>query len=476
MNNQPINIFFNKVKNIPKIFFLIFFLYVLFFCYLLITSGNLFVVDGYVYKFPVLDSDSLEYAILGKNLIELKKFTLGSQTNFLKESFRTPGYPFFIAIILYFFDSFVFIALIQILLTFLSAYLIYLITQRLNLSNVKGIICALFYLIDPNVIFHSYVILSEVLFNFLFLLSVYLFFFSPMANKNLNFFIVGILMGAATLTRPILIFILPIWSIFFFLPQKSRYSLNDILKFLFIIWIGYSVIVVPWMVRNKLDFGKFSLTSLTAYNLFHYNIPIFLASETNGSASKISEEMYKELKITPQEAKDLSNSDKLNNYNRSFFAKNFFPYLKFHLIKTTPFFLNSGFRNFVITNNIFKDYFLRTGQLEGGNFTDLVLKKDYLGVLNFVKKKWIFSLEGLFWLSMLLISILTPFFVKEHKWVMLMFLIMILYFALLTGPVSYSRYRMPAEPFLLILGIGGLSFLIEKLRRLKVFMTRESKI
>ena len=80
----------------------------------------------------------------------------------------------------------------------------------------------------------------------------------------------------------------------------------------------------------------------------------------------------------------------------------------------------------------------------------------------------LFSLERLWWLLVSLFAGMAPLLFwrnKDSRLVMLFFFFLVCYFALIFGPVSYPRYRIASEPFLLLLAAGSLSVMIPYVRQ-----------
>lgn len=156
--------------------------------------------------------------------------------------------------------------------------------------------------------------------------------------------------------------------------------------------------------------------------------------------------------------KSFDRYDEINNEVKSYIKRNFLSSFVFHVYKTTPFFLTDGFREWAKTFKIL--------DAPTPNLTDLVLHGNIKGVfLAFSSSKlstFLFMVGFIFWLIInvfILISVLSSLLSGEHKnkrHIIFLFLLLIFYFAILTGPAAQARYRLPVEPLMLILAVFGI--------------------
>ncbi len=87
------------------------------------------------------------------------------------------------------------------------------------------------------------------------------------------------------------------------------------------------------------------------------------------------------------------------------------------------------------------------------NLTGLLLSGKIGKVFHIVKENPMIGAEQVILLGLWLLALLSLAVARKRKelFKVLLFWIIILYFAVLTGPVAYSRYRLPATPFLFLL-------------------------
>lgn len=377
---------------------------------------------------PVLGSDSFEYKTLADNMIESSFFSLDLKT---PEYFRTPGYPFFIAFFKQISGSFFFVTFIQILITLCTGYLIYCLTNKVA-SEKWSIIASLFYLLEPSVVLHTLVLLSDILYVFLIVL-----FTDILLNREqriYSYFLVGLIIGLSALVRPISIFLPILVSIF--IVYKNYENRGVLYKGVLIFIIGFFMVITPWMFRNKIQSGYFTLSSISSYNLFYYNVPMFLSSKNKIAEEDARLEIAKKYNIQNLDWRMPENSKILDRASIDTLKDNIFEYSYYHLYKTTSFFFGSSLK---VVNHVWYALFDKTDEVP-------------------IIKKFVFTGERLLWLF-LWIALIFSLVKKESRVLSVYCILMVLYFAVLTGPVAYARYRLPALPFLFIILPIGLTSL-----------------
>jgi 4-amino-4-deoxy-L-arabinose transferase-like glycosyltransferase len=451
---MKLTLFFSRrISDLVSLFLIAVFLYVPFFISLRSLSHEQarMGVDSR-FTLPVYGSDSVGYVVLADNLITQHVFSSDSSSPFSPDTFRTPVYPLMLAFWKIFFGSFVWFPLLQLFFTIGASFLILKIGEKVFGRGV-GMTAAFLYLIDPTVLFHTAVLMSDTPFVFFILLSLYTLFFLPdrFPEKRMYLFCLsGFLMGFSVVLRPIamfLPFVLVPFLIWFFYKKETRKRL--ILGVVLFI-IGCGVCVLPWMIRNKSVAGSWGISSVSSFNLFHYYVPEFLGYKQGVNPDVIRLQMQKELPagISPADAASVSNSATLNSISLRYLHGNIFSYAKFHLVKTLPVFLSSGIKSALVSYNSIVGYPVYS--TSNANLTTFILHGE---AKSFFVELWKFpitTLEMLFLAGILGLSFLS-LFCKKERFFILLFWALILYFSLLTGSVAYSRFRLPVAPFLFLL-------------------------
>jgi 4-amino-4-deoxy-L-arabinose transferase-like glycosyltransferase len=408
---------------------------------------------------PVVDSDSAEYKALSQNLFINHVFKLDPKSDY--ETFRTPGYPLFIGIINKIFNTYFAVTLMQIVLTFLTALLLFKITLRF-FSRKSALVSPILFLMSPTAITQSLVLLSDTLFVFLLILILYIL-FSRKATRRM-YIVAGLLLGISVLVRPISLF-LPILIIpFLFIFNGKKEGIKKVMVHSGLFLAALALMVMPWMARNNAVAGHFAISSLSAYNLFHYNLPEYIATK-QGISAEAARETF-ETKLSPQareNQKSLRYSNDLSAISVPFLKSHLISYAFFHGIKTVPFFITSSIESAVTLRNSFLPNDTNISVIQE-NLSDLVIHGKFAELATVLVKNPFITLEQIFWVVVMALSLYAVLrnYKKPQYW---LFLLIIFYFAFLTGPVSYSRYRLPAEPFMLTLGVIGAGLIIRDIHR-----------
>lgn len=427
--------------------------------------------DGRQDALPILGGDSTEYFYLGRNLLQHRAFTLEPDKPFqtpqgapqigtpglFPESFRTPGYPAFVAFFYGITRSLFAVSAIQMLLSAFSVVLLYAIAKRFFSERASRIAAGLFA-IEPSSVFYAGIILSDTVFVFL-LLGVIRIFLSHKDNPAYGKMLcAGIMLGAATLTRSIAQFLplLFIALLFFQFRLFSKYCWRYVGYFL----VGFFLIVFPWLGRNYYHFQSLQLSSVSAITAYVYNAPMFYAAERGLNQDEVIEffkSRYGEFNIRDR---SLLNAQEMQKSAVAIIKTNQMGYAKFHLIKTVPFFLTDGIRDPLRLIRLLKGGEPNLSSLlASGNIRE-ISRLLFSGELNFN-----FFLIGFAFWSVIsfgfLASVILSWKHSERYWFWF-FTLLVLYFAIFTGPVSSGRYRMPTAPFLLMLGAAGWIWLWQK--------------
>lgn len=375
-----------------------------------------------------------------------------------------PLYYTFTSIILFVFKSQWFIYLAQIILAAIVLYLSYKIA-KLFFSEKIALSVAFLVGVEPYWAWHNFLLVSENLFTPLLLIGLYYLLVFVKNSRPKNLYFSGFIFGLATLARPNTLILIPalavllaiIFAIKKFIKQENILNLSgrQIIIALLMFNAIFFAILLPWMARNKIIYGNFTLANMLSTNIFFYNLPPLISMQKNISYEQAYVGIISEAKKYLREPIDDQGNCKLyskeefatrQNYykttSKNYILANLTPYAKMHLVKTTPFFFQSGY---------FEMWSAYSGEYSKPDITALVLKKNLTGVKKFFKEvnaKLIFYLLGiiLWGLASLasVVALVYSYFKDREKFLFFFVsLAIIIINALLIAPFVLARYRLP---------------------------------
>ncbi len=251
-----------------------------------LSSGN-----GYRW-YSAADVEVLEPYL--KKFMPLEEMTFPE--NGIRTAFRPPGYPIFLSGF-YRFDSganrFIPVRIAQAALFASLTLLVVNLGEAIGLKK-KGLIAAgLLMSLYPILLFYPVALASENLFIPLFAWSLYFAWkLKSKPNAIWKYLGLGILIGAAALTRSIAVLILPVITGWLFLSLKIQ-KWKALLPL-----ITALILIVPWSIRNSEVMGRFAFVE----NSFWYNMYIGYHPEGHGNFE--SEIAIKPLFITDDAERD----------------------------------------------------------------------------------------------------------------------------------------------------------------------------
>ena len=229
--------------------------------YSAINYGN----ANYLGSFELFDNDDVKYIRSAWELANGGGFIyhwVGQPTVFIM-----PGLTATLASFVKLFGQFAAITafrVFQAVLQGMSMYLIFLLGRRIFNSRVAIIACVinLFYIAEYYAVT---MILTEVIFKFLFLLLVYLCILAIQEKKLSYYLIGGVVWGLACLVRPTVgafpAVILIMWFI-------HKYTFKEMVKYTVVTTLVFALVMAPWWIRNYRVFHRFIPLTLSTGNPF----------------------------------------------------------------------------------------------------------------------------------------------------------------------------------------------------------------
>lgn len=387
-----------------------------------------------------LTGDSKGYVLLAQNILEHGVFSV-TDDPFEPESFRAPGYPAFLAVVFALFGVSIMALFVHALVASTAPIFLYLLTRTFH--ERAAFWGAIVFALEPVRLFLSASFLSDALFAVLFLAMLAL--TAAVKDGSVGRAIgVGALLGACILVRPIAIF-LPL-VVAAYLIVDHRFSKRGFLAGL-LVGLSALAIIFPWMYRNHEVFNSWNIASVGSANLVLYNAPEFLKWRPNPQGEAMLATFRAEQETLPRhEALSLARSEVLTKTFRTIIRDHEVSYVTFHIIKTIPFFVTDGLRDT-----------MRVLGFEVGsmpNVSTTLMRGDVGAVLGYLRSGGLaigLFVIGVGWWG--IVSVLMTVAAVGALWrrdIQILFLIaLIAYFALLTGPVSNARYRVPVEGLML---------------------------
>lgn len=318
---------------------------------------------------------------------------------------------------------------IQSLLLLLQGYLIYKISLKIFNDRLGAFLASFVTLFYPYFIYYQGLMLSETLFN-TFLVATFYFIYRWYENGfrvDINFILSNLFLVLSIYVKGTLSLLAPLLLAGFYFLNK--YKIKNTFKILLYSVALYGIFLSPWWVRNYTIFDTFvPFTTSSSFNLYLGNNP----KNLNGGCDwgeDVDKSVVKEINAINSE---LGRNEAYKKEAISF-------------IKTNP-----------------KRFF---------ELAILKLKRFYSIVPNADKfskgyYKWIsiFSYGVVF--VLFLVSII--YYIKQFKKLSAIY-ILFLYFTLLHMIIIASlRYRLPLEPFMILMSTAFVSAFIQKFTKIKI--------
>lgn len=215
------------------------------------------------------------------NLLEYSVMSQFPDPPFLPDPLRTPFYIWFLALFLKLGFSYFGIVTVQNLLTALSGVFLYRIGAAVFRDRLPGLIAAGLFAVEPSSVYWSNMLMSDVLFAFVFITAVFLFVHKRWYESAAVF-------GLLTLTRPLGLYLFPLLLFMTVVTYfhanaagvRERFTRTGVLPLLLrlvLMSMIFALLVSPWMLRNKVLFNHFELSTAGWLNLYLFSVKEFAA-------------------------------------------------------------------------------------------------------------------------------------------------------------------------------------------------------
>jgi 4-amino-4-deoxy-L-arabinose transferase-like glycosyltransferase len=208
-----------------------------------------------------------------------------------------PGQPYFMAgVFSVFGENLVAVKAVQVVLSSLSVYLVFLVTLRVFRSETTGLLAAGITAVYPNLIAFSHYLWSETLFIFLLLCFIHTFLLFFTQHRYRFLIVSGILFSMGCLTRPVL---LPCMAItLLYLWHRRRATPRVLATAAMVFAITVVAALTPWVFRNHHVHGGWMVIAPTGHHLWRGNSGIL---SRNPEEDAFTREKYEAYGMSPLE-------------------------------------------------------------------------------------------------------------------------------------------------------------------------------
>jgi len=394
--------------------------------------------DEQVVQDKVIIADSARYHTQALDIITKKTFA-----NF--DPYKTPGYSLIIAFIYFIFAAKPWIVLfLQLFLDTGIVIIVYFIAKEIFKSPQISLIAAFLYSISFLSAYYSVKLLTEIPFTFVLTLGILILIKGLKKDKPLYFALTGLLIGLTPLIRTIAQYF-PLVLIFVLMLTDN--TLIRKLRNIAILLILFVVAISPWQFRNLQVYGHYSLSNVAGQVLLAWNVAAAKAEAENINRYEA------EARLIGNSLDGITNPFERSKIKKkiavSYILRHPLQYAKYSLKGIVQMFLGTG-------RSGISDLFGIEIEPRPFGYEPLadtayrVIRSwdnELPTIILFIKQiiEYLFLIIGLVIMCM-----------KDKKLFLLLLVMTIFYFVALTGPVGYSRYRIPIIPFYLIISAVGI--------------------
>ena len=432
MGNNKIQVY-RKYKVEIFIFLLAFGLRFLYAIFVLIFFGE----HGFI-----AHSDAIWFYLHGaENLVDRQIFSLSVDFPYMPDAYRVPLYTIFVAFFLWLKLPLFWIIFVQNVIAGFISVFIYRIGGLLGFSYGINLFAAILTALEPASIYWNNLLMSDYLFTFLFILACYYFFLK-------RFYFFALILGLATLTRPTSLYFLPLFMLLIifenFKIREIRFHLPW--RQIAVTTLIFFAILFPWLLRNKIVFNTWQLTSASWYNLYGILTQKFAAEEGFQLPRPVPPAGYPH----PENfGYDFANVPFYKNHFWEIVKERPFEYIKFHAAL--------AFKSRLV--NYYK------------YLVDYVIQPKFPNLLSSFSGALIYFLTALGWFFWIAVYVLmaASLFYKGQRARIIVFSSMvgiIMFTAGSTGAFGAdgSRLIMPLAPFMFLFAAAGFNFIYNRLK------------
>ena len=428
--------------------------------------------------------DAAGYVKIAENLAAGRGFVIDHLDGAIfPETGRTPGYPALIAVSLTLFESVMPVVALQIVLGSMLPLLGYMLAARIFAHRTIAALTGFFLAAEPLMVIITPLLLTETLFITLFWGGLLLLLGTADArdqekNRARRLALSGLAIGTAALVRPVIAYAVPIFIIFIAyettrkkpIPWKKTFMASCIF------FAAFSLVAIPWMIRNRRITGSYGLTSLSGTVGYFYTGVSVVSIATGVPYPDVRRELRQRAvdDLGPDGPRDPKNLPYFKQKTREIIMRYPKEFAQSTILGTFHFFTHDGYY----------DTFQRTGLVAkappGASQISLIARGQFRALARLARQylawPWIlFIASRLAWIALFIFSVI-GFFASWRRGpprrpMLALVFFLIAAFALATSAVAlgiHGRLRMPLNAFIIPLALTGFFSLTRKIKSVRM--------
>ncbi|HEY4484614.1 MAG TPA: glycosyltransferase family 39 protein [Candidatus Paceibacterota bacterium] len=395
------------------------------------------------------DDDSNTYIYTAENMLAGNGFSWDTHPPYRPDAFRTPGYPIFLLLHIVLFGNYYVALITQLLLGLGIAFFIFLLAKEYG-SPKTGYWAAAVFLAMPFSIMVNLRFLTQSLFAFTLIMAVWFWLKFLKSGGMKNLLITAILLPILALIRPIAQFIyLPfILSFIYSNLINGNLKVKNVFRVGVVVGAIFFLGIFPWLYRNYVVFGHFSISSIVPSQMYFYDAPDVYAYNhgiSKGEAANI---------LVRRAEKDFG--AKMGEFSSLFSSGAYLKEKALEIMFEHPSSL------FIVRGTQFFKFFIRDGTHYWSEKTLPLPQVSIEFIKSMTPLLFFVVLERFFLFLLFLGTVVTAISSfrntdKGKKVVVGLLTLVILYFASLSGTMSSAGLRYPIEALFILTGLTGLS-------------------
>jgi 4-amino-4-deoxy-L-arabinose transferase-like glycosyltransferase len=387
-----------------------------------------------------------------------------TELSFCGDTFRTPGYPLFIALFYSLFGEAPWVVLIsQAFVDLATMYVVFKIGQLVFTERV-GLIGAALFAFDTNTMFATTTLLTETLFVCVLMGGFYFYLRALLRFELASAILGGLLLALATLIRPVAEYLFVI-LIVFAVAWITTGTIKARLKTAAILSLAFALTIAPWAYRNYALYDTVSLSSIQGENLLFWQVTYAKTWETGRAPEDIEAEFRAEAASRGYEdgGNPFENAAIAQEIAVEYISSHPMTYASRLMTGILHTFTNLGTGGIVNTLGYTPTYLPPEVMFSSDSEFALVSRF-------FATKTPLEIVVGMLVLAMLMVHYSAfalgamTLLASRRFAILLLFGAAIAYFAVTSGPIGLARFRLPVTPLYLLVGSVFIDQLLERIR------------